>query len=165
MQSYIFPFQTPKTFYSNYLLVWFLIWFPTCSFWFIRGLLTLPLLLSFLLTDCLSAISSEIDCLWYRSPPPVYLAACICPWINSQYEVELITAFMCFACSARVIVHQATENGACDHLVFRLNGHRFNFCTENNVFLFWMSPHTSPLLQLLDVRRFFLLKTAFGKAN
>jgi len=40
-----------------------------------------------------------------------------------------------------------------------------DFCTENNIFLLWMPPHTSHLLQPLDVGCFSPLKTAFGKVN
>jgi len=40
-----------------------------------------------------------------------------------------------------------------------------DFCTENNIFLLWMPPYTSHLLQPLDVGCFSPLKTVFGKVN
>jgi len=39
------------------------------------------------------------------------------------------------------------------------------FCEENNIILLWMPPHSSRLLQPLDVGCFGPLKTAFSKQN
>jgi hypothetical protein len=40
-----------------------------------------------------------------------------------------------------------------------------SFCKENNIVLLWMPPHSSHLLQPLDVGCFSPLKTAFSKQN
>ena len=40
-----------------------------------------------------------------------------------------------------------------------------SFCEENNIILLWMPPHSSHLLQPLDVGCFGPLKTAFSKQN
>jgi hypothetical protein len=40
-----------------------------------------------------------------------------------------------------------------------------SFCEENNIILLWMPPHSSHLLQPLDVGCFSPLKTAFSKQN
>jgi hypothetical protein len=53
-----------------------------------------------------------------------------------------------------------------------LNNHRSHttsefrsFCKDNSIVLLWMPPHSSHLLQLLDVGCFSPLKTAFSKLN
>jgi hypothetical protein len=40
-----------------------------------------------------------------------------------------------------------------------------SFCEDNNIILLWMPPHSSHLLQPLDVGCFGPLKTAFSKQN
>jgi hypothetical protein len=97
---------------------------------------------------------------WYQHLPPDWVVAVSDNgWTTDELGVEWVR-------------HFNRHTASCMHGVYRLlilDGHSSHstpefdqYCTENNIITLCMPPHTSHLLQLLDVSCFSPLKHAYG---